>query len=129
MNSSQSSDSLPPRSVNPLLLRFCQRLWPALKTATQERQVLGVGEVISTLYAAPFAIAGIIWLIAATDWVWLKDNFVLFALFGILIFAFNQFYLFYVLQTPFPLVTLATLSFFIFDVSKKSKNRLTFLCD
>jgi ABC-type sugar transport system permease subunit len=33
------------------------------------------------------------------------------------IFAFNQFYLFYVLQTPFPLVTLATLSFFIFDVS------------
>jgi ABC-type sugar transport system permease subunit len=32
------------------------------------------------------------------------------------IFAFNQFYLFYVLQTPFPLVTLATLSFFVFDV-------------
>lgn len=32
------------------------------------------------------------------------------------IFAFNQFYLFYVLQTPFPLVTLATLSFFVFDI-------------
>lgn len=33
------------------------------------------------------------------------------------IFAFNQFYLFYVLQTPFPLITLATLSFFVFDIS------------
>jgi arabinogalactan oligomer/maltooligosaccharide transport system permease protein len=33
------------------------------------------------------------------------------------IFAFNQFYLFYVLQTPFPLTTLATLSLFVFDIS------------
>lgn len=33
------------------------------------------------------------------------------------IFAFNQFYLFYVLQTSFPLTTLATLSFFVFDIS------------
>ncbi len=32
------------------------------------------------------------------------------------IFAFNQFYLFYVLQTPFPLITLSTLSFFVFDI-------------
>lgn len=33
------------------------------------------------------------------------------------IFAFNQFYLFYVLQPPYPVITLATLSFFTFDVS------------
>jgi len=32
------------------------------------------------------------------------------------IFAFNQFYLFYVLQTPFPMITFATMSFFVFDV-------------
>jgi arabinogalactan oligomer/maltooligosaccharide transport system permease protein len=33
------------------------------------------------------------------------------------IFAFNQFYLFYTLQTPYPLITLSTLSFFVFDTS------------
>jgi ABC-type sugar transport system permease subunit len=32
--------------------------------------------------------------------------------------AFNQFYLFYVLQPPYPLVTLASLSYFIFDSGK-----------
>jgi ABC-type sugar transport system permease subunit len=31
------------------------------------------------------------------------------------IFAFNQFYLFYVLNPPWPLITLASLSFFVFD--------------
>ncbi len=31
------------------------------------------------------------------------------------IFTFNQFYLYYVLQTPFPATTFATVSFFIFD--------------
>jgi ABC-type sugar transport system permease subunit len=33
--------------------------------------------------------------------------------------AFNQFYLFYVLQPPYPLVTLASLSYFIFDSGGK----------
>lgn len=33
------------------------------------------------------------------------------------IFAFNQFYLFYVLQTPYPAITFATLSFFLFDAN------------
>jgi len=90
MDSTHFSDTLPPRSVHPLLLRFCQYFWPELKTTSQERQVLGVGDVISTFYAAPFAIAGIIWLIAVTDWVWLIEHLALFILFGVLIFAFNQ---------------------------------------
>ncbi len=33
------------------------------------------------------------------------------------IFAFNQFYLFYVLNAPFPLITLASLSYFVFDAN------------
>jgi len=33
------------------------------------------------------------------------------------IFAFNQFYLFYVIQPPFPLFTLSTISFFFFDAT------------
>jgi len=35
------------------------------------------------------------------------------------IFAFNQFYLFYVLNPPYPLATLASLSFFVFDFGGK----------
>jgi arabinogalactan oligomer/maltooligosaccharide transport system permease protein len=33
------------------------------------------------------------------------------------IFAFNQFYLFYVMQPPFPIFTLSTISFFFFDAT------------
>jgi arabinogalactan oligomer/maltooligosaccharide transport system permease protein len=35
------------------------------------------------------------------------------------IFAFNQFYLFWALDTPWPLVTLASLSYFVFDFAGK----------
>jgi len=35
------------------------------------------------------------------------------------ILAFNQFYLFHILQPPFPLVTLASLSFLIFGATGK----------
>ncbi len=60
--------------------------------------MIGVGDVLATLYALPFAIAGIIWLITATDWVWLKDNIVLFILFGLLIFAFDQLRFFLIVE-------------------------------
>ena len=92
------SDSPPPRSVHPLLLNICQRIWPELKTASQERQVIGIGDVLSTLYAAPFAIAGIFWLIAATDLVWLQGNWPVFILFGVLIFTFHQLRFFLIVE-------------------------------
>lgn len=98
MSSSPVPDSIPPRSVHPLLLKICQRFWPQLESATQERQVIGVGEVFSTLYAAPFAIAGIVWLIASTDWIWLKENLLLFILFGVLVFIFNQLRFFLIVE-------------------------------
>jgi serine phosphatase RsbU (regulator of sigma subunit) len=98
MTSTALPDSPPPRSVHPLLLNICQQLWPQLKTAGQERQVIGVGDVLSTLYATPFAIAGIIWLINATDWVWLSNNLALFILFGVLIFAFDQLRFFLIVE-------------------------------
>jgi serine phosphatase RsbU (regulator of sigma subunit) len=98
MSSTPISDTLPPRSVPPLLLNICRRFWPQLETASQERQVIGVGEVLSTLYATPFAIAGLIWLVNATDWLWLRDNFELFVLFAILIIAFNQLRFFLIVE-------------------------------
>jgi serine phosphatase RsbU (regulator of sigma subunit) len=98
MSSTPIPKTLPPRSVHPLLLKICRRFWPELNTAAQERQVLGVGEVLSTLYAAPFALAGVIWLVATSDWQWLRENFLLFTLFGILIFSFNQLRFFLIVE-------------------------------
>ena len=98
MNNIPVSEFPPPRSVHPLLLNFCQRFWPQLKDSTQERQVLGAGEVISTLYATPFAIAGMIWLVWVTDWIWLQENFILFILFALLIFSFNQLRFFLIVE-------------------------------
>ncbi|HEY4721524.1 MAG TPA: hypothetical protein VII92_06730, partial [Anaerolineae bacterium] len=34
-----------------------------------------------------------------------------------IIFAFNQFYLFYVMQAPYPIMTLSTVSFYFFDAT------------
>jgi len=98
MSSTSIPKTLPPRSVHPLLLKICRRFWPELNTAAQERQVLGVGEVLSTLYAAPFALVGVIWLVATSDWQWLRENFLLFALFGVLIFSFNQLRFFLIVE-------------------------------
>jgi hypothetical protein len=98
MGNTNVLDSVPPRSVHPLLLRFCGFFWPQLRMATQERQVLGVGEVVSTLYSVPFAIGGIIWLVLVTDWVWLRENILLFGLFAVLIVSFNQLRFFLIVE-------------------------------
>jgi serine phosphatase RsbU (regulator of sigma subunit) len=98
MSDTKIIDSPPPRSVHPLLLNICQRFWPQLKTTSPERQVIGVGEVLSTLYAAPFVIAGIIWLIAVTDFAWLQGNWLLLILFGVLIFSFHQLRFFLIVE-------------------------------
>jgi serine phosphatase RsbU (regulator of sigma subunit) len=98
MSETQVINAPPPRSVHPLLLNICQRFWPQLKSTSQERQVIGVGEVLSTLYAAPFAIAGIIWLIGITNLAWLRENWLLFGLFGVLIFSFHQLRFFLIVE-------------------------------
>ena len=99
MTSAQTPEILPPpRNVHPSLLNICQRFWPELKTAAQERQVVGVGEVLATLYSAPFAIAGILCLMASTDWSWLQENIGVFIFFGVLIFAFNQLRFFLIVE-------------------------------
>lgn len=43
------------------------KLWPELETMSQQRRLVGVGNVIITLVTAPLAIGGVIWLILVTD--------------------------------------------------------------
>lgn len=54
-------------SMESLLLSIASRFWPELKNLTGQKLLVGVGEVIVTLYSAPLAAAGLIWLLAVTD--------------------------------------------------------------
>jgi hypothetical protein len=51
---------------NPLY-RIALRVWPALEKMKPERQMVGVGDVITVLYCLPLAILGLGWLAAVSD--------------------------------------------------------------
>ena len=80
------------------LLNLAKRFWPELSEHSPERQLIGVGEVISILYALPLAIVGLIWLGIQTNLGWIKDQFGYFLLFGVLIFIFNQLGFFLIIE-------------------------------
>ncbi len=46
---------------------IARRLWPELETLAGRARVAGLGNVFGTLYPLPLAIAGLVWLTAATD--------------------------------------------------------------
>ena len=50
------------------------RLWPEAAGMKEQRQFAAVETMVQLLYLAPFAIAGIIWLIIRTDFALLGDN-------------------------------------------------------
>jgi serine phosphatase RsbU (regulator of sigma subunit) len=82
----------------PILLNLAKRFWPELSDHSPERQLIGVGEVISTLYALPLVIVGLIWLGKQTNLGWLKEEFGYFLLFGVLILIFNQLGFFLIIE-------------------------------
>ncbi|MEJ2759936.1 MAG: hypothetical protein P8046_15775, partial [Anaerolineales bacterium] len=43
------------------------RFWPGLKDLSLPRKLVGIGDVITTLYSLPTFVVGIIWLIADSD--------------------------------------------------------------
>ncbi|MGD9092021.1 MAG: PP2C family protein-serine/threonine phosphatase [Anaerolineales bacterium] len=50
-----------------LLYAIAHKFWPELETMSQQRRLVGVGNVIITLITAPLAVGGVIWLILVTD--------------------------------------------------------------
>lgn len=49
------------------LYDFAKPFWPGLESLSQNRKLVGTGDVLTTLYTVPLAIIGIIWLILSTD--------------------------------------------------------------
>jgi len=80
------------------LINLAKRFWPELSERSTEHQLLGVGEVIFTLYAIPLAIIGLIWLSMRTNLGLLKEDFYYFLLFGVLILIFNQLGFFLIIE-------------------------------
>ena len=80
------------------LLSFSNRFWPELAERSQERQLIAIGDVLSTFYAVPITIAGLVWLVSLTDLVWLQQNLLIFLLFAALIVLFNQLNFFLIIE-------------------------------
>ncbi len=84
--------------INPILMRLVIMFRPELEDRSSEQQIIGVGEVISTLYATPFLFAGVIWLIKLTDLSLLQERIGYFLLFAALIVIFNQLGFFLIIE-------------------------------
>jgi serine phosphatase RsbU (regulator of sigma subunit) len=84
--------------IYPRLYRIAAIVWPDLDNRSTERQMIGVGEVISTLYSIPFALTGLIWLILVTDFDWLQGKLGYFLLFAALVIIFNRLGFFLIIE-------------------------------
>ncbi|MBN1259628.1 MAG: SpoIIE family protein phosphatase, partial [Anaerolineae bacterium] len=78
-------------------LSLAQRVWPGVTALGDRDRMLSVGNIVATLYAAPFAAAGIVWLIFITDWSHFTRDGVFLALVFVLLFVFDRldFFLFF----------------------------------
>ncbi|MBE9523468.1 MAG: SpoIIE family protein phosphatase, partial [Chloroflexi bacterium] len=86
MTTAKSSQS----KIYRVLLKIASAFYPRLTDLIPERQVISLGDVISFLYAAPLAAAGLTWLTIITDFTWLSANFGIFVFYAVLIIIFNQ---------------------------------------
>ena len=93
--STVSSDSI---KIHPRFLNLACRFWPALRHRSNERQVIGTGEVLAFLYAAPFALAGLIWLVFETNLKWLQEDWGIFLIFAALVVIFYQLQFFMIVE-------------------------------
>jgi serine phosphatase RsbU (regulator of sigma subunit) len=72
------------------LYAVARRFWPELAGMTEARRLVGVGEVITVLVAAPLAVLGLIWLAAISNPQVITQNWQVFLLFAALIFLFER---------------------------------------
>lgn len=81
-----------------ILFNIAKRFWPELESMREQRQLVGVGDVITTIYSVPLVIIGTIWLITVTDITTVQQDWLLFLLFAILLFVFNKVNYFFIVE-------------------------------
>jgi serine phosphatase RsbU (regulator of sigma subunit) len=85
-------------NVEERLLAIAKIFRPELENMSVERRLAGIGDVLSVLYSAPIAIAGLIWLILSTDLNVVQENAILLIIFAILWVVFNQTIFFFIVE-------------------------------
>ncbi|MEW6717095.1 MAG: PP2C family protein-serine/threonine phosphatase [Chloroflexota bacterium] len=81
-----------------LFTYITKKLWPGLETLPDERQQIGISEVITFLYTTPLAIAGLIWLASTTDWSNLGKNIAFLLVHALFLMFFNRFKYFVIIE-------------------------------
>jgi len=84
--------------VHPPLFDIAKVFRPSLKDMSHERQVIGIGNVITFLYAAPLALIGLIWLVSVTDWILIRSELFPLAIFAALFIFFNRLRFFLIIE-------------------------------
>ncbi|MGE5222747.1 MAG: PP2C family protein-serine/threonine phosphatase, partial [Omnitrophica WOR_2 bacterium] len=73
-----------------LLFEIAAKFWPELKDFGIAKRLIGTGEVLTFLYSAPLALAGIVWLIAVTDIQVIERNWPMLLFFAVLMLIFRK---------------------------------------
>lgn len=68
-----------------------RRIWPGLASLPESQRLAVTGDIWGTLWAAPFMIAGLIWLVRATDWSLLTHEWPLLLALTLLLVPINRF--------------------------------------
>jgi serine phosphatase RsbU (regulator of sigma subunit) len=77
-------------SVKVGLLALAKRFWPELETMDGQDRTSGLFDVVGFLYSAPLVLAGLVWLIAATDLALIRAELPMLALLFILQLLFER---------------------------------------
>ena len=80
------------------LLKISRKLWPDLKSQTLSRQMVGVGDVFTSLYCLVISIIGLVWLSLETDFTIITKELPLFFVYIFIIIFFNFFNYFIIIE-------------------------------
>lgn len=84
--------------MNQTFYNIARRLWPQLESMSEQRRLVGIGDVIIFLFAMPLAITGLIWLVSITDLEQVRSQWAGLLLFGGLIYLFNRVNYFFIIE-------------------------------
>jgi serine phosphatase RsbU (regulator of sigma subunit) len=75
--------------------RISYLIWPELEAMHNSRRLVGIGDILTTLYAAPVSIIGIIWLVRTSDLsIFRQDWIMVLVFFGIIaLFSYLNFFM------------------------------------
>lgn len=81
-----------------VLFSIARLLWPGLEQYTWPRRLIGTGDVVSFLYALPFALIGWLWLLMVTNWELIGEQWPMLAFIFGLIVLFDQVSYFFIVE-------------------------------